>query len=81
MTAPTIPRMSVSRLIRRHSDSGVSTCLQRVTSPSSSEYTRNWLGAARTDDLVVDRADGRLGLWIHGREGVDDLHPGAVAVV
>ena len=35
----------------------------------------------RTDDLVVDRADGRLGLGIHGREGVDDRHPGAFAVV
>ena len=39
------------------------------------------LVGSRTDDLVVDRADGRLGLGIHGREGVDDRHPGAVAVV
>ena len=36
---------------------------------------------SRTDDLVVDRADGRFGLRIHGREGVDNSHPGAVAVV
>ena len=32
-------------------------------------------------DLVVDRAYDRFGIRIHGREGVDDRHPGAVAVV
>jgi len=39
------------------------------------------VGSRRTDDLVVDRADGCLGLGFHGREGVDDRHVRAVAVV
>ena len=61
-------------------DAAPATRLQRATSRSSSEYTRNCSGA-RTDDLVVDRADGRLSLGIHGREGVDDRHPDAVVVM
>ena len=31
--------------------------------------------------MVVNRAYDRLGVRIHGREGVDDRHPGTVAVV
>ena len=38
-------------------------------------------GRHRVHDLVVDRAYDRLGIGIHGREGGDDRHPGAVAVV
>ena len=35
------------------------------------------LVGSRTDDLVVDHADGRPGLGIHGCEGVDYRHLGA----
>ena len=51
--------------------------------PASMTSWSYWpeLVGSRTGDLVVDRADGRLGLGIHGREGVDNRHPGAVSVV
>ena len=53
-----------SRASRRHGDAGVSPRRQRARSRSSSEYTRNLVGGHRTDDLVVDRADGCLGLAV-----------------
>ena len=36
---------------------------------------------ARINDPVVDRADGRIGLRVHGREDIDNRHHGAIAVV
>ena len=75
-----LPEVAASLDGRGGHDAAPATRLQRATSRSSSEYTRNCSGA-RTDDLVVDRADGRLSLGIHGREGVDDRHPDAVVVM
>ena len=68
----------------RHADpspvaADTSTRIRRATSPASSEYTLQLLRSAH--DLLVDRAYDRLGIRIHGREGVDDRHPGAVAAL
>ena len=75
-----------NRAIQRVQADPASRRLRRLDAPPAGDVAlvvrmHAELVGNRTGDLVVDRADGRHGLRVHGREGVDDRYSGAIAVV